>query len=200
MLWFLDASVRRGGVNLCIDLWPGWTDEPKATAHGGLFMRASSVPHTLVVTATDDSTVLASTEMTFAVDTQYVVVFTPRNNLIVLFDTVSAPPTGEESFRIVNIASGAVDVYVLTTGSEILASQTPVVSNLTSEAVSPYLSYPAVPTRFFITEAGTPSNVLHDGWFGTSPTEAGKVWTIFFGEMYASGALRLTTLWHKDRN
>jgi Domain of unknown function (DUF4397) len=201
-LWFINAAPRYTKANLCLDLWQGWTAQglPYNWGAKGLFMRSSSVPHTLVVTAPGDSTVLASTQVTLAVDAQYTAVFTQRSThggLIVLVDTGAAPAATQALFRLMNAApdAGAVDVY-MPTGSADLTSLTPVVSNLAYEAVSPYLSYTPGPTRFIITAAGHPDTVIYE--IGTEGGVEGQVWTGIM--MNDPAAPTPTTIeWRRDR-
>ncbi len=204
-LWFINAAPRYTKANLCLDLWQGWTAQglPYSGGATGLFMRASSVPHTLVVTAPGDSTVLASTQVTLAVDTPYTAVFTQRSThggLIVLVDMVPAPAAGQSLFRLMNAApdAGAVDVYVTSSLMPTADSLplTPVVSNLAYEAVSPYLSYTPGPTRIIITAAGHPETVIYET--GTEGGVEGQAWTGIL--MNDAAAPTPTTIeWRRDR-
>jgi len=91
-----------------------------------------------------------------------------------------------------------VDVYA-TTGSADLTGLTPLASNISFEAVSPYALYPAGPIRVIVTAAGDPGTVLYD-FRGTGTPVAGDAWTIIL--MYNAGNgldEPLTTLVIKDR-
>jgi len=199
-LFFINAAPQYGGVNLCVDSWEAWTGQPNSSDYSRVYMKSSSIPHTLVVTTIGDEAVLASTKVTFKVDTQYMAVFAQRgadSRLIVLPDTVSAPPSGQALLRLVNVRPdvGAVDVYK-TTGTTDLTGLTPVVSNLAFGAVSRYVSYTSDPTRIIVTAVGDPSTVLHDS--GTFTDPAGQVWTGLL--MYDNGAPLPWVQWILDRH
>ena len=193
-LRFINAAPQYGGVNLCIDSWEGWTNQPNSLG-SRLDMKASSIPHTLVVTTIGDEVVLASTKVTFKVDTQYIAVFAQRgtDSRLIVLDTVPVPPSGQIFLRLVNTRPdvGAVDVYK-TTGSTDLTGLTPVVSNLSFGAVSPYISYTPDPTSIIVTAAGDPSTVLHTS--GPFTDAVGQVWTGLL--MYAHGGIP----WILDRS
>jgi hypothetical protein len=193
-------------VTLCLSGWQETPDQPFSTGYIGMYLTPSSVAHSLLVTPTGDSTVLATGQVTLAVDTQYTVVFTQHSiggGLLVLEDTVSAPSPGHRASRFVNTVPsiGAIDVYALTTDSTDLRGVTPVLSNVTFEGVSPYVVYPAIPSRVIVTVAGHRETVVYDSGNLDSVDGQGQVWTGLL--MYNPGnglPDSLTTLWIQDRN
>ena len=163
---FVDAAPRYETVKLCVnsvELGRG-TFSPDVAS---LVTPLSAISQKMVVTATNDSTVLAYTPVKFVGDTSYTVVFTQhgsKGGLLVLHDTVaSTPPTGQASFRFVNVAPGAsaMDVYK-TTGSATLTGMTPWASNLSFEKSSSYVSVPVGSYRIIVTAVGHPDSVLYD--------------------------------------
>ena len=205
-LAFINVAPRYAGVILCLSGWQETPTEPFSTGYGSQSLTPSSVPHPLLVRPTGDSTVLATGQVTLAVDTQYTVVFTQHRiggGLLVLEDTVSAPPLGYRAFRVVNTVPtlGAIDVYALPTDSTDLTNIAPMMSNVAFEGVSPYVVYPAAPRRVIMTVAGHPGTVVYDSGNLDSVEGQGQVWTALL--MYNSEhgqSDSLTTLWILDRN
>jgi hypothetical protein len=153
-------------------------------------MTPSEVPHTITVTATGTSTVLASTQVRLAADTRYTVVFAQNStgdtlfviqDTLVLEDTLLTPRPGYLLHRIVNALPnvGAMDVYVRSGATDLtnLTGLTPVISNLAFGASTPYLwPYPSSSGVYgiIVTVAEHPDTVLHVSSFSTDTGEEGE--------------------------
>jgi hypothetical protein len=166
ILQLIDAAPRYPNVNFYLNSLPATLNQTYGDNTVFLYVAASSSIQTFGVRSSTDTTLLASTQAILGVDTLYTVVFTQHSvngGIIVLPDTVSAPPALDAEFRIVNAApsaGGAVDVYE-TGVSASLIGVTPVASNVAFEGSSLYVPFTAGTVRIRVTAAGT-QNVLLD--------------------------------------
>lgn len=193
----INAAARYDSVDLYVD---------SVNAVAGLpYGQGTSVPINALTTSriftvvnSTDASALASSEFIVADQATYALILTQRATgagLLVLPDTVSAPPENQIALRIVNAAtsSGTVDVYVTGPDSTLV---TPVAQDIPFEGVMAYRHFPVGTVRLRVTTAGT-QNVLLD--VDASALVAGQVRTIVVVDSDAGG-LPLTWLALPDRD
>lgn len=196
VIQFINAAPRYATVDLFVD----GTDALAGMPYGqgsSLRVTALTTPRQFMVRSKPDTTTLASSSFIVAMQSTYAVILTQRATgagLIVLPDTVSAPPANQVGLRIVNAApsAGAVDVYI--TGADSTLA-TPVATNILYEGVMNYYNAPTGTVRLRLTAAGT-KTVLLD--VDASALISGQVRTIVIADS-PGGGTPLTWLGVPDR-
>jgi hypothetical protein len=189
VLQLIDAAPRYPNVSFYLNSSLATLNQAYGDNTVFLYAPASASPQTFGVRSSTDTTLLASAQAILGVDTLYTVVFTQHSvngGIIVLPDTVSAPPALDAEFRIVNAApsaGGAVDVYE-TGVSASLTGVTPVASNVAFEGSSLYIPFTAGTVRIRVTAVGT-QNVLLD--LTPVTLSAGQVRTIILLDAAGGG-------------
>lgn len=128
-----------------------------------IYVNAPTTPRSFAILSAPDTTTLASTQFVVANNGTYALILTQHASgagLLVLPDTVSAPPVNSIGLRIVNVspAAGTVDVYV--TGADSTALTTPVATNIPFEGVMNYQNVGVGGVHLVITSAGTKTVLL----------------------------------------
>lgn len=167
----LDASYNAPAV----DVYAGKTEIAKDVGPGTITNYAILAPGpvTITVDATGTRKPLATVMTDLRAAGQHSVYLVDKGrgfNAKLLKDQAQPPPLGEFSarfFRTAN-ATGAVDVYYLTSG-EIVADATPVVTGLAPGQNSNYVNLPDGTYRLVVTRAGQTNPVFT----GSSVTFAG---------------------------
>lgn len=189
---FINAAPRYDAVDLYVDT----TNAIDTVAYGdgtSAYVKALTTQRQFTVRGSSDTTVLASAQFLVEDQKTYALILTQHATgagLVVLPNTVSAPPAGAVGLRIVNVApsGGAVDVYITASDTSLTA---PVATNIPFEGVMAYKNVPAGPQlRLRVTAAGT-KNVLLD--VDASVLHAGQVRTVVIIDA-AGGGLPLTVI------
>jgi hypothetical protein len=189
---FINAASRYPATDLYVDSTDALPNLPYGQG-SSILVNAPTTPRQFTVRISSDTTTLASSQLLVENQGTYALILTQHSSgggLIVLPDTVSAPPANSIGLRIVNAApsGGAVDVYI--TGADSTLT-TPIASSIPFEGVMQYQYVPAGPSlRLRVTAAGT-KNVLLD--VDASPLTPGQVRTIVVIDADAGG-LPLTWL------
>lgn len=196
LIQFINAAPRYSTVNLNVDNTSAVTGEPYG-AGSQVYVKALSNPRQFTVRSGSDTTAVASGQLLVADRSTYTVILTQHavgGNLLILPDTVSAPPANQVGIRIVNGSPsvGAVDLYVTTTDSTLA---TPTATHVGFESGSVYVNVPAGTVRVRITTAGT-TTVLLDIDAGT--LTPGQVRTILLVDA-SGGGLPVSWLAVPDR-
>lgn len=188
---FINAASRYPTADLFVDGVDALSGLPYGQG-SSIFVNAPTTPRLFAVRGAPDTTTLASSQLVVSNKTTYAMILTQRSagaGLIVLPDTVSAPPANSIGLRIVNAApaAGTVDVYITGTDSTLT---TPIATNIPFEGVMNYQYIPVGTVRLRVTAAGT-KTVLLD--VDASPLVSGQVRTIVVIDTDAGG-LPLTWL------
>lgn len=182
---FINAAPRYATVDLYVD----GTDALPGIPYGqgsSIPISASTTARQFIIRSKPDTTTLASSSFIVTTQSTYALVLTQRATgagLIVLPDTVSAPPANQVGLRIVNAApsAGGVDVYITGTDSTLA---TPVATNILFEGVMNYYNAPVGTLRLRLTAAGT-KTVLLD--VDASGLISGQVRTVIIADSVGGG-------------
>ncbi|HEY5087685.1 MAG TPA: DUF4397 domain-containing protein [Gemmatimonadaceae bacterium] len=196
LVQFINAAPRYSSVDLYVDTM----DVAPSTTYGtgqSISLTPLSNPRQFVVRLTGDTTTLASGQLLIvdqAVSTVILTQHTVGGNLLILPDTVSAPPANDIGLRIVNASPSAATVDMYVTGADSTLA-TPTATNVAFEGSSTYVTVPVGTVRVRVTTAGT-KTVLLD--IDASSLTAGQVRTVLLVDS-AGGGLPVTWLAVPDR-
>jgi hypothetical protein len=158
---FINAAPRYSSADLYVDSTQAVPGQQYATGQT-IYANPTTDARHLVVRASGDSTILASNDLQVVSQMLYSVILTQHDSgggLLILPDTVSAPPANSIGLRVVNAApsAGPVDVYI--TGSDTTLAN-PTATNVVFEGTSNYVYLPAGVGRVRVTAAGTKTVLL----------------------------------------
>ena len=174
---FINAANNYATADLFVD----GLDTLSSLAYGqgsSIYVSATTTPRSFAIRSAPDTTTIASSQFVVTTNATYALILTQHASgagLLVLPDTVSAPPVNSAGLRIVNVspAAGVVDVYI--TGADSTALTTPVATNIPFEGVMNYQYVGIGPLHMVVTTAGT-KTVLLD--VNATALTAGQVRTV----------------------
>lgn len=197
LIQFINAAPRYGSVSLNIDSTKVVVNQMYGTG-SSIFVTALATARQLTVRDSANTAALATNTLVVANQTVYTVILTQHSvggGLLILRDTVSAPPPNQVGLRIVNASpsAGTVDVYITGTDSTL---GTPNSTNVAFENASTYVNVPTGGVvRLRVTAAGTKTVLLDVDASQLSP---GQVRTVLIKDT-VGGGLPVTWLSVPDR-
>jgi len=177
----IDASYNAPAVNILVE---GVTLAANvgqgSISNYGTLTASAAAP--IKVTESADTVALVTTTGTILAGKHHTVLLTDNGSsttgyiVNILEDQQTAAASGHSAFRFLNQASktGAVDVYVIPSGSTI-SNSIPIITNVTAGAVTGYISFASQTVTLVITPTGTTKAVYSSSTLGLTGGEVRTV-------------------------